>query len=96
MELDTNPLFNDPLIHPLTDPPFTRYVDAYSSDKLPPSSTTTQYFGVNPKHFVVVSSLEKKCLGYNEMNGVRNGASSIISPDITPLNFSQRSHWWLR
>jgi hypothetical protein len=46
-----NPLFTDPLGLPLTDPPSTRYFDAYSSYNLPPGSTTTQSFGMNPSSF---------------------------------------------
>jgi hypothetical protein len=46
-----NPLFTDPLGQPCTNPPFTRYFDAYYSYNLPPGSTTTQYFGMNPSYF---------------------------------------------
>jgi hypothetical protein len=46
-----NPLFNDPLILPLTDPPSTRYFDSFSSYYLLPSSTTTPSFGMNPSIF---------------------------------------------
>jgi hypothetical protein len=42
-----NPIFNDPL----TNPPSTRYLDAYYSYYLSPSSTTTLYFGMNPPIF---------------------------------------------
>ena len=43
-----NPLFTDPLGQPLFDPPSTRYVDSYSSYHLPPGSTITSSFGMNP------------------------------------------------
>jgi hypothetical protein len=46
-----NPLFTDPLDLPLIDPPSTKYFDAYSSYNLPPDSTTTQSFGMNPPSF---------------------------------------------
>jgi hypothetical protein len=43
-----NPLFTNPLGLPLIDPPSMRYVHAYSSYRLLPSSTTIQSFGMNP------------------------------------------------
>jgi hypothetical protein len=46
-----NPIFNDPLFLPLIDPPYTRYLNAYSSYYLPPGSTTTQFPYVNPSSF---------------------------------------------
>jgi len=46
-----NHLFIDPLSLPLTDPPSTRFIDAYSSYKLLSGSTTMQYFGMNPSSF---------------------------------------------
>jgi hypothetical protein len=46
-----NPLFTDPLGQPLIDPPSTRYVNSYYFYYLPPNSTTTQCFGVNPSSF---------------------------------------------
>jgi hypothetical protein len=46
-----NNLFTDPLDPPVTDPPSTIYVDAYSSYYLSLGSTTTQSFGVNPSSF---------------------------------------------
>jgi hypothetical protein len=42
-----NPLFTDPLGQTLFDPPSTRYVDSYSSYRLPPGSTITTSFGMN-------------------------------------------------
>jgi hypothetical protein len=47
----TNPLFTNPLGPPLIDPLSTIYVDDFSSYRLPPGSTTTPYFCVNPSSF---------------------------------------------
>jgi hypothetical protein len=46
-----NPPFTDPLFQPVSDPPYMRYIDSYSSYYLPLGSTTTQYFGVNSSSF---------------------------------------------
>ena len=46
-----NPLFTNPLGQPLTYLTSTRYVDSYSSYRLPLDSTTTQSFGVNLSSF---------------------------------------------
>jgi len=51
LEYYMNPIFTYPLGLPLIDSPSMRYFDAYSSYKLPPGSTITQSFGVNPTSF---------------------------------------------
>jgi hypothetical protein len=46
-----NPLFTNTVGEPFIDPQSTRYVDAFSSYRLLPRSTTTQSFSVNPSYF---------------------------------------------
>jgi hypothetical protein len=75
-----NPLFTDPLGLPLTDPPSTRFTYAYSSYYLLPSSTTTQYFGMNPPSFGFLEGLRN----YSTSPVVdTSSASSLLKTSVT-------------
>jgi len=94
----TNPLFTNPLDLPLTDPPSMRYIDAYSSYNLPPGSTTTQTFGMNPPIFVFLEGLESLPLSTTHVVNIV-GASPLlgtlviqVTPTKPPVNTSSFAH----
>jgi hypothetical protein len=83
-----NHIFTNQLGLPLTHPPSTRYFDAFSSYNLPPSSTTTQCFGVNPSSFGFPKELEN--LSFSTTPVVDTvGASSLLKTLVTQLNLTQ-------
>jgi hypothetical protein len=80
----TNPLFTDPLFPPLIDPPFTIFSYAYYSYYLPPSSTTTQSFGVNPSSFGFPEGLGNLSFSTTPVVGIV-GASSLPETSMTQV-----------
>jgi hypothetical protein len=83
-----NPLFNDTHILPLTDPPSARYFDAYSSYYLPPRSTATLSFGMNPPIFYFPEGLQNLSFSTNYMVDIF-GASSLPKTFLTQVTLNQ-------
>jgi hypothetical protein len=78
-----NPLFTDPLILPLTDPPSTRFIDAYSSYILSPRSTTTQYFAMNPPLFGFTEGLGN--FSFSTTHVVDTVGASLLGTSMTQV-----------
>jgi hypothetical protein len=83
-----NPILIDPLVQPLTNPPSMRYFDAYSSYILPPASTTTQSFGVNPSSFVFPEGLRNLYFSTTHVVDIV-GSSSLLENIDDPSNPTQ-------
>jgi hypothetical protein len=83
-----NTLFTDPLGQPLTDPPTIRYFDAYSSYKLPPGSTTTHSFGMNPSSFGFLEGLRNLKFSTTPIVYIV-GASSLPKTSVTQVTLTQ-------
>ena len=83
-----NPLFTDPLIQPLINPPSMRYIDAYSSYNLPPGSFTTQFFGMNPRIFAFPKGLGNLSLSTTHVVDTV-GASSLLGTSVIRVTPTQ-------
>jgi hypothetical protein len=83
-----NPPFIDPLVQPLFDPPSTRYVNSYSSYRLPPGSTITSSFGMSPPIFGFLEGLGN--LSFSK-TPVIDAASAYYLPEtsVTQVTLNQ-------
>jgi hypothetical protein len=87
-----NPFFTDPFVLPLIYTPSTRYVDYYYSCLLPPSSSTTQSFGMNPSSFGFPERLGNSYFPTNHVV-VTVGASTLPETSVNQVTLTQpRAH----
>jgi hypothetical protein len=83
-----NPLFTDPLGKPLFDPPSMRYIDSYSSYRLPPGSTITSSFGMNPPIFGFPEGLGNSSFSKAPIVDFV-GAYSLLETSVTQMTLTQ-------
>jgi hypothetical protein len=83
-----NPPFTDPLGQPLFDPPSMRYIDSFSSYYLPPGSTTTPSFGMNPPIFGFPEGLGNSYFSTTPVVDTV-GAYSLLETSVTQVTLTQ-------
>jgi len=77
-----NPLFIVPFVQPLIDPPSMRYIDSYSSYRLPLGFTTTQSFSANPSSFGFLKGLGNSSFSTTLVVDIV-GASTLLETSVT-------------
>ena len=82
LESFVNLPFIDPLGQPLFDPPSMRYIDSYSSYRLPLGFTTTQSFSANPSSFGFLKGLGNSSFSTTLVVDIV-GASTLLETSVT-------------
>jgi hypothetical protein len=64
-------------------------------EKASPTCRTKERERMDNLRTTIPNRKQRRTMG-REIKTMGNGVSSITTPGITPLNVSQRIHWWLR